>query len=86
VAGETIIIYGMNHGDTDDQGSAMKDDGFASKAWFLSDNEPRITTDIIDGLYVQTPSMNCLWPIWTYFIGVSNGMLNNDGNYGQLSD
>lgn len=86
VAGETIVIYGLNHGDSDDQGKEMKDAGFEGKGWFLSNNEPRITTDIIDGLYVQTPSMNCLWPIWTYFIGVSNGMLNNDGNYGQLSD
>ena len=86
MAGETIVIYGLNHGDSDDQGKEMKDAGFEGKGWFLSDNGPRITTDIIDGLYVQTPSMNCLWPIWTYFIGVSNGMLNNDGNYGQLSD
>jgi len=86
VAGETLLIYGLNHGDTDDHGSEMKDVDFASKGWFLSSGEPRITDDIINGLYVQTPSMNCLWPIWTYFIGVSNGMLNNDGNYGQLSD
>ncbi|MBQ8655503.1 MAG: RagB/SusD family nutrient uptake outer membrane protein [Prevotella sp.] len=84
--GETLIIYGLNHGDTDDQGKNMKDDGFESKGWFLSNGEPRITDDIINGLYVQQPSMNCLWPIWTYFIGVSNGLLNNDGIYGQLSD
>ena len=86
VANETLLIYGLNHGDTDDHGSEMKDVDFTSKGWFLSSGEPRITDDIINGLYVQTPSMNCLWPIWTYFIGVSNGMLNNDGNYGQLSD
>lgn len=87
VPGETLVIYGLNHGDTDDHGKEMKDAGFESKGWFLSNNEPRITEDIINGLYVvDKPSMNCLWPIWTYFIGVSNGMLNNDGNYGQLSD
>ncbi len=84
---ETLIIYGLNHGDTDDEGKAMKDDGFESKGWFLSNGEPRITDDIINGLYVvDKPSMHCLWPIWTYFIGTSNNMLNNDGNYGQLSD
>ncbi len=83
----TIIIYGLNHGDTDDEGKAMKDAGFEGKGWFLSNGEPRITDDIINGLYVvDKPSMNCLWPIWTYFIGNSNGMLNNDGNYGQLSE
>lgn len=87
VPGETLVIYGLNHGDTDDHGKDMKDAGFESKGWFLSNSEPRITEDIINGLYVvDKPSMNCLWPIWTYFIGVSNGMLNNDGNYGQLSD
>ena len=86
VAGETLVIYGLNHGDTDDQGASMKGAGFESKGWFLSNGEARITNDIIDGLYVQQPSLNCLWPIWTYFIGVSNGLLNNDGNYGQLSE
>lgn len=84
---QTLIIYGLNHGDTDDIGKAMKDDGFESKGWFLSNGEPRITDDIINGLYVvDKPSMHSLWPIWTYFIGNSNGMLNNDGNLGQLSE
>ena len=85
--GETLVIYGLNHGDSDDMGKDMKDAGFESKSWFLSDGVSRITDDIINGLYVvDKPSMHCLWPIWTYFIGTSNGMLNNDGNYGQLSD
>ena len=85
--GETLVIYGLNHGDSDDTGKDMKEDGFESKSWFLSDGVSRITDDIINGLYiVDKPSMHCLWPIWTYFIGTSNGMLNNDGNYGQLSD
>ncbi len=85
--GETLVIYGLNHGDTDDIGSSLKVEGFESKSWFLSDGESRITRDIIDGLYVvDKPSLNCLWPIWTYFIGTSNGLLNNDGYYGQLSD
>ena len=85
--GETLVFYGLNHGDTDDQGKAMKEDGFESKSWFLSNGESRITDDIINGLYVvDKPSMHCLWPIWTVFIGNSNGMLNNDGNYGQLSE
>ena len=87
VAGETLVIYGLNHGDSDDIGKNMKDAGYESKGWFLSNGEPRITQDIIDGLCVaDKPSMNCLWPIWTVFVSNSNGMLNNDGNYGQLSD
>jgi hypothetical protein len=86
VAGETLVIYGLNHGDSDDAGKDMKDDGFESKGWFLSNGEPRITDDIINGLYVAQPSLNCLWPIWQIFIDTSNNMLSNDGNYGQLSD
>ena len=83
---ETLIIYGLNHGDTDDAGKDMKDDGFESKSWFLSDGASRITKDVIEGLYVVQPSTHCLWPIWQIFIDTSNKMLNNDGYYGQLSD
>ena len=86
-AGETLVIYGLNHGDTDDAGKAMKDAGFEGKAWFLSDGVSRITDDIIQGLYVvDKPSLHCLWPIWTYFINNSNQMLNNEGYCGQLSE
>ncbi|MBQ9637095.1 MAG: RagB/SusD family nutrient uptake outer membrane protein [Prevotella sp.] len=85
--GETLIIYGLNHGDTDDAGNDLrKNEGYESKGWFLSNGEPRITSDIIEGLYVVQPSTHCLWPIWTTFISSSNNMLNNDGIYGQLSD
>jgi len=86
--GETLVIYGLNHGDTDDGGSDLqKSESFKSTSWFLSDGVSRITSDIIDGLYVvDKPSMHCLWPIWSTFIGSSNNLLNNDGNYGQLSD
>ena len=86
VEGETLVIYGLNHGDTDDAGKDMNDDGFESKSWFLSDGASRITKDVIDGLYVVQPSTHCLWPIWQIFIDTSNNMLNNDGYYGQLSD
>lgn len=85
--GETLIIYGLNHGDTDDIGNELrKESGYESKSWFLSNGEPRITNDIIEGLYVVQPSTHCLWPIWAYFIGNSNNMLNNDGIFGQLSE
>ena len=88
---ETLSIYGLNHGDTDEQGEAMtKDDSnkYSSKQWFVDSKtgENIINDDYINGLYVNKPSLNCLWPIWQTFINKSNGMLNNDGNYGQLSD
>ena len=89
--GETLSIYGLNHGDTDEQGEAMtKNDSnkYSSKQWFVDSKtgENIINDDYINGLYVNQPSLNCLWPIWQTFINKSNGMLNNDGNYGQLSD
>ncbi|HBF06313.1 MAG TPA: RagB/SusD family nutrient uptake outer membrane protein [Prevotella sp.] len=88
--GETLSIYGLNHGDTDEQGEALtKDDAnkYSSKQWFVDSKtgENIINDDYINGLYVNQPSLNCLWPIWQTFINKSNGMLNNDGNYGQLS-
>ena len=84
--GEDILIYGLNHGDTDDQGSNLKADGYTAKDWFVAskDGSNIITDDYIEGLYVKQPSLNCLWPIWQTFIDKSNNMLNNDGNLGQL--
>lgn len=84
--GENIVVYGLNHGDTDEEGAALE--GYSSKQWFIDSktNANLLTEDYINGLYVGTPSLNCLWPIWQTFIEKSNGLLNNDGNYGQLSD
>lgn len=84
--GETLIIYGLNHGDTDEIGAALE--GYSSKSWIYDTTAGTslITDDYINGLYIKTPSLNCLWPIWQTFIDSSNNMLNNDGNYGQLSD
>jgi hypothetical protein len=80
-----IQVYGLNMGE-DDATVINTLDGWESKSWFGTADKPTITDDIIDGLYVATPSLNCLWPIWQNFIDASNNMLNNDGNYGQLSD
>ena len=84
--GENIVVYGLNHGDTDEEGSAL--DGYSSKQWFVDSKTGvnLLTEDYINGLYVKTPSLNCLWPIMQTFIEKSNGKLNNDGIYGQLSD
>lgn len=85
--GESISIYGLNHGDTDDEGDRLREEeDYERKGWFLSDGVYTITDNYINGLYHKTPSEGCLWPIWKTFIDTSNGMLNNDGIYGQLSD
>lgn len=81
-----IEIYGLNKGENDATVINGFEGDWESKSWFGSADKPSLTDDIIDGLYVVTPSLNCLWPIWQNFIDSSNNMLNNDGNYGQLSD
>ena len=87
--GESLLIYGLNHGDTDDEGQRLRnEEGYTSTSWFVDSetNEPIITDDYINGLYLDDhqPSLNCLWPIWQMVIDRSNGLINNDGNYGQL--
>lgn len=81
VEGETIEIYGLEHGDTDEIGKEL--DGFTSKSWFVSNGTNNLTDDNINGLYVVTPSEHSLWPIWQTFVDSSNGMFDT---YDLLSD
>jgi len=83
-SGEALVIYGLNHGDTDNNSSALKELGFLNKGWFTSNGTAIITADYWDGLAVKTPSLNYLWPIWETFVGKSNNLINNEGNTGQL--
>lgn len=85
--GETLKLYGLNKGeDNADKIKELKAAGWENKSWFISNGANIITEDYINGLYVEQPSTHCLWPIWKTFIDKSNGYLNNDGIYGQLSD
>lgn len=85
--GETLKLYGLNKGeDNADKIKELKDAGWENKSWFVSNGANIITDDYINGLYVEKPSTHCLWPIWKTFIDKSNGLINNDGFYGQLSD
>ncbi|MBQ9232002.1 MAG: RagB/SusD family nutrient uptake outer membrane protein [Prevotella sp.] len=84
---DLIEIYGLDLGEDDsDKIKELKDAGWDSKNWFESTSGYVLTDAYIDGLYTVTPSTHCLWPIWKEFITTSNGYLNNDGIYGQLSD
>lgn len=80
VKDETLEIYGLEHGDTDEIGAALE--GFESKSWFTSTDDKtgtvtnNLTDDNINGLYVVTPSTHSLWPIWQTFVDSSNGMLD----------
>lgn len=85
--GETLKLYGLNKGeDNADKIKELKAAGWENKSWFVSNGANIITEDYINGLYAEQPSTHCLWPIWKTFIDKSNGYLNNDGIYGQLSD
>lgn len=86
---DSIKYYGLNMGEDDeDVIDSLKNAGWDSKNWFVdsSTGANLLTDDYINGLFVVTPSTHCLWPIWQTFIDSSNGLLNNDGYYGQLSD
>lgn len=84
---DKIEIYGLDKGQDDaDHIKALKAEGWSSKKWFVDSKTSTniITDDYIKGFFVQTPSLHSLWPIWQTFIDKSNGLLNNDGNLGQL--
>jgi len=67
---ETLIIYGLNRGETANPGA-----GYTSFAWnSLSDSK-------ISSLYRGNPDMKQFWPIWQVFIENSNNKLVNDYGY-----
>ena len=82
---DNIQVYGLNKGE-DNADVIATLTGWENKNYFETSSGLVLTDDIIDGLYINTPSTNCLWPIWQYYIDTSNNLINNDGNYGQLSD
>lgn len=73
--GETVVIYGLNYGDTDEMGATL---GYESnKTWVISGSSDIAT--FWDALFLRDPDMQQYWPIWQVFIDSSNGQLNNDG-------
>ena len=82
---DTYVIYGLNHGETDEEGKAMVDAGkfSTSKSWIYSSEESSIatTTKFISQLYVNDPDTKQFGPIWQVFLDASNGTLTNDYNY-----
>ncbi|MBQ8674069.1 MAG: RagB/SusD family nutrient uptake outer membrane protein [Bacteroides sp.] len=71
--GETLVIYGLNHGDTDEAGAAL---GYESNVTWIS--ESKLEDKKINWLYNKNPDENQYWPIWQEFVDSSNGMLNNE--------
>lgn len=71
--GESLVIYGLNHGETDAIGETLV--GYESTDWI---KESKLLQTLIDALYQKNPDQNQYWPIWQTFINSSNGMLTND--------
>lgn len=79
---DEYYIYGLNAGETDAEGKALKLDNstfvFTLKADKDADKEK--VKKYIDNFYLNDPNEKMFWPIWKVFIDSSNGMLKN--NYG----
>lgn len=74
-AGETVEIYGVELGQTDEEGAAL---GYAENTSWAGKND---WAGKIEGLYVNDPDQYQFWPIWQTFIDNSNGLLVNSSNY-----
>lgn len=72
---ETLIIYGLNYGETDAIGKTLENEGYESITWISTE---KLTTALIEALYQKDPNQNQYWPIWQTFIDKSNGTLSND--------
>ncbi len=70
--GEKLVIYGLNHGETDAEGAALD----ATKESWLG--ESKIKDEVIESIFVNDPDKYQFWPIWQTFIDGSNGTLVND--------
>ncbi len=69
--GETLDIYGLERGETEDKSLDYEfQEGWAKPS--------KIEDDKINSLYTNDPDQNQFWPIWQVFIDASNGMLTND--------
>lgn len=76
---ETILLYGLNHGEVDTTNvESYLGSNYSSTTW-LSLTSSR--QEKIDGIFVNDPDKYQFWPIWQVFIDASNGMLENDDWY-----
>lgn len=76
--GESLIIYGLEHGHTDAEGSAL---GYTEKGWFIGNGLNNLTDAKISSLFQNDPDTRQFWPIPTVAITASNNMLVNDSWY-----
>lgn len=87
--GETLVIYGLDHGDTDEEVKALTDAdaNWVSTTWIDCDEVAGTSKlgdflngmpNYIYGLYGDNdPDTHQFWPIWDNFVSTSNGTLEN---------
>lgn len=75
--GESLVIYGLNYGDTDAEGATLNYGN--SKRWTMVASGDNAT--FWDALYVRDPNSQQYWPIWQVFLDASNGQLTNEGYF-----
>jgi starch-binding outer membrane protein, SusD/RagB family len=72
--GESLVIYGLNRGETEDKSTEYE----YNMNWVA----PSRLTDIkIESIYARDPNQWQYWPIWQVFLDGSNGQLVNDFGY-----
>lgn len=72
--GETLQIYGLNRGETEDKTSEYT----TVTSWISTS---KLSALKINSLYLTDPNTRQFWPIWQNFIDSSNGLLKNDYGY-----
>lgn len=72
--GESLEIYGLNRGETDDMSSEYEFNTLYIAPENLLDTK-------IETIYALDPNTRQFWPIWQVFLDGSNGQLTNDYGY-----
>ena len=72
--GESLVIYGLNRGETADK-TAEYD---YNTTWI---SPTLLINSKIDAIYAKDPDKWQFWPIWQVFLDSSNGTLKNDYGY-----
>jgi len=72
--GESLVIYGLNRGETADK-TAEYD---YNTTWI---GPTLLINSKIDAIYAKDPDKWQFWPIWQVFLDSSNGTLTNDYGY-----
>ena len=72
--GESLVIYGLNRGETEDKSSEYD----YNTTWV---DPTQLEDTKIEAIYAQDPNAHEFWPIWQVFLDASNGKLTNDYGY-----